>query len=357
MSNHELRLAECAVFCYWSGPMSNNSRGRPNSSSPHRVASALDLRRALDRSAAEPAPAGLASKHAGKLPPQAPPFLLGLPREGEVYEPKQQATRQLKALIEDNYYTAAFEHAITAVSAQKVPELDRIKTLDQFYFYVDALVTWIPEIRVWDWNGVDLHERTVYLRITQFYFYFNHPDLEALQSAIAPVKGARLSPISGWLRDFAVEWGAFLDTPESKKYLESFKYAPEYAWQDYEKPPGDYATFNEFFARTFKDIDVQRPVASAADDNVITFPAESTFVGQWAISTPVGEPLPAPPTVVVKHVEWRIEELLQDTQYGNAFQGGHLLPQFPEHLRLPPYARADIRQDPRGQVHPGPSLP
>jgi len=337
--------------------MSNNSRGRPNSSSPHRVASALDLRRALDRSAAEPAPAGLASKHAGKLPPQAPPFLLGLPREGEVYEPKQKATRQLKALIEDNYYTAAFEHAITAVSAQKVPELDRIKTLDQFYFYVDALVTWIPEIRVWDWNGVDLHERTVYLRITQFYFYFNHPDLEALQSAIAPVKGARLSPISGWLRDFAVEWGAFLDTPESKKYLESFKYAPEYAWQDYEKPPGDYATFNEFFARTFKDIDVQRPVASAADDNVITFPAESTFVGQWAISTPVGEPLPAPPTVVVKHVEWRIEELLQDTQYGNAFQGGHLLPQFPEHLRLPPYARADIRQDPRGQVHPGPSLP
>jgi phosphatidylserine decarboxylase len=304
--------------------MTTNSRGRSTATSPHGVASAVDLRRALDRAAAaaDAAPAGLASKHAGKLPPQAPPFLHGLPREGEVYEPKQKATRELKAIIGDNYYIAAFERAIAKVSAQKVPELDRIKTLDQFYFYVDALVTWIPEIRVWDWNGVDLHERTVYLRITQFYFYFNHPELEALQSPIAPVKGAKLSPISRWLRDFAVEWGAFLDTPESKKYLDSFKYAPEYAWQDYEKPPTDYATFNEFFARTFKDIDVQRPVAAAADDRVITFPAESTFVGQWAISTPVGEPMPAPPSIVVKHIEWSIDELLQDTQYGQAFQGG-----------------------------------
>jgi len=119
-----------------------------------------------------------------------------------------------------------------------------------------------------------------------------------------------------------VEWGAFLDTPASNQYLESFKYAPEYSWQDYEKPPEAYATFNEFFARTFKDIDAQRPVASAADDRVIVFPAESTFVGQWAVSTPVGEPLPAPPSIVVKHIEWRTEELLQDSEYASAFQGG-----------------------------------
>ena len=96
------------------------------------------------------------------------------------------------------------------MSAQKIPELDRIKTLSQFYYYVDALVTWIPEIRVWDWDGETLHERTVYLRITQFYYYFNDPQLEALHSPIAPLEGAELSPISRWLRDFAVEWGEFL---------------------------------------------------------------------------------------------------------------------------------------------------
>jgi len=215
----------------------------------------VDLFRALKRSdsAAEPQAADLASAGTTGLPPQAPPFLKDLPPEGVVYEPEQRITKDLKAIIEENYYGAFFGNAIEAVSAQKIPELDRIKTLDQFYFYVDALVTWIPETRVWDWDGEMLHERTVYLRITQFYYYFNHPQLEALQSPIAPVEGRKLSPISRWLRDFAVEWGAFLDTLESKKYLESFKYAPEYTWQDSEIPREGYATFNEFFARKFKN--------------------------------------------------------------------------------------------------------
>jgi len=288
-----------------------------------RVASAQDLHRVLERSqsAAEPARAPLRSeRHEG--PPQAPPFLKDIPPEGTVYEPKQPATRKLKALIDENYYEGAFERAIKTVSEQKIPELDAIKTLSQFYYYVDSLVTWIPEIRVWDWEGEQLHERTVYLRITQFYYYFNQRELEELQSPVAPKEGAKLSPISAWLRDFAVEWGSFLDTAESRKYLESFKYAPEYSWQDYEKEPQEYATFNEFFARKFKDIDVQRPVASASDDRVIVFPAESTFVGQWAVSTPVGKPLPARSSIVVKHIQWEIAELLQDSKHAEDFQGG-----------------------------------
>ncbi|MGK7927361.1 MAG: phosphatidylserine decarboxylase, partial [Spirulina sp.] len=288
------------------------------------VASSLDLLRALKRSSriVEPKTLGLASPEATSLPPQAPSFLGNLPPEGVVYEPQQPATKKLKQIIEENYYGTFFEEAIKTVSDQKIPELDRIKTLDQFYFYVDALVTWIPEIRVWDWDGETLHERTVYLRLSQFYYYFNQPQLEALQSPIAPLEGAILSPISLWLRDFAIEWGNFLDTPASREYLESFKYAPEYAWQDFEKPPEDYESFNAFFARTFKDINVQRPVAQPDNDRVIVFPAESTFVGQWAVSTPVGDPLPAPASIVVKHIEWTIDELLRDSQYGNDYQGG-----------------------------------
>lgn len=302
--------------------MSYRSRRRSAHFRPYRVASSQDLHRALKqgRVGGERPRADLES--ATPLPLQAPPFLEGLPRAGEVYNPQQPATKELKAIIEESYYTTFFENAIREVSEQHIPELDRIRTLDQFYFYVDALVTWIPEIRVWDWDGEILHERTVYLRITQFYYYFNQPQLEALQSPIKPVEGAHLSPISRWLRDFAVEWGAFLDTPDSTRYLASFQYAPEYAWQEYEKPPQDYGTFNEFFARTFKDIDVQRPVASAGDDRVIVFPAESTFVGQWTVSTPVGEPLPAPPSIVVKHLEWTIDELLADSEHAGAFAGG-----------------------------------
>jgi hypothetical protein len=69
----------------------------------------------------------------------------------------------------------------------------------------------------------------------------------------------------------------FFDTPASSEHLASFKDAPEYVWQDCEKPPEQYATFNEFFGRKFEEIDVQRPVAAADDDRVIVFPSESSW--------------------------------------------------------------------------------
>lgn len=286
-----------------------------------RVATSLDLHWALQFSVI-----GERNSRRGDspLPPQSPPFLKDLPGEGERYEPQREATQALKTIIEENYYTTNFEAAISTVQAQNIPELNQIKTLDQFYFYVDALVTWIPEIRVWQWQGDIFHERTVYLRITQFYYYFNQPELEALQSPIAPVnrEEEKLSPLSAWMREFAVEWGTFLDTEESKKYLSSFKWAPEFSWQDFEKAPEEYATFNEFFARKFDKIDEKRPVASPNDNSTIVFPAESTFVGQWAVSTPVGEPLPAGPSIVVKHIEWPIHELLAGSDYASSFQGG-----------------------------------
>lgn len=295
--------------------MSKQRRG-----SGSRLASAQESRRLMEQG--DPSPA-----------PQAPKFLGDLPGPGAVYAPEQAITKKLEKIIVDCAYGAAFQSAITTVSRQRVPELDRIHTLDQFYYYVDALVTWMPELRVWEWRGETYHERTDYLRITQFYYYFNQPELAALQSPIAPVAGEELTPISLWLREFAVEWGAFLDTPESAKYLLSYKFGPEYSYQDYDGGPGGigkYGTFNEWFSRKFKDIDEQRPVAQPDDDRVIVFPAESTFVGQWAISTPVPEtePLPAESSIVVKHVEWPIPELLKDSAHARDFEGGILVHSF-----------------------------
>jgi phosphatidylserine decarboxylase len=263
--------------------------------------------------------------------PRAPRFLADLPGPGEIYEPDQPITKQLKQIIDDHSYAASFQSAITTVSRQRVPELDRVTTLDQFYFFVDAMVAWVPELRVWEWQGDVYHERTDYLRITQFYYYFNQPELVALQSPIEPSGASELTPVSLWLRDFAVDWGAFLDTPESAARLESYEFGPEYSYQDYDGGDdgiGAYATFNEWFSRTFKDIDAQRPVAQPDDDRIVAFPAESTFVGQWAVTTPVGPPLPAESSIVVKHVEWPIPELLADSAYGRDFEGGILVHSF-----------------------------
>jgi phosphatidylserine decarboxylase len=105
--------------------------------------------------------------------PLAPDFLRGLPPVGADYQPREAITQKLKNLINDYEYTEEFEQAIHTVCQQGIPELDQIQTLDQFYFLVDAFSGWIPELRVWEWKENIYHERTDYLRITQFYYYFN----------------------------------------------------------------------------------------------------------------------------------------------------------------------------------------
>ena len=263
--------------------------------------------------------------------PQGPKFLKELPPDSAVYEPKQPITKKLKKLIDDYAYGGAFQSAIWTVRQQRIPELDRIHNLYQFYYYIDALVTWIPGLRVWEWQGDIYHERTDYLHLTQFYYYFNQPELVSLQSPIAPFTGEALTPLSLWLREFAVESGEFLDTPESANHLVTYKFGPEYTYQDYnggENGIENYKTFNEWFSRTFKDIDRQRPVAQPDDPRIIVFPAESTFVGQWTITTPAGEPMPAQSSIVVKHVEWPIPELLKGSEYAQDFEGGILVHSF-----------------------------
>jgi phosphatidylserine decarboxylase len=291
-------------------PVRATRRRRAAPVSAHRLASDQDLRHVLPQDT--------------RLK-----FLSSMPTAGTPYLPQQPATRQLKELIEEHRYQSAFTAAVERVSNEGVPELSRIKTLDQFYFYIDTIVTWTPEIRHWRIDGQTMHERTVYLRGVQFYYYFNQPELEALQTPISPTSGERLSRVSRWLREFAIDWGKFLDTPASAEHLSSFKFAPEFNWQDYEKAPEEYQTFNEFFARRFSNIDELRPVARKDDDRTIVFPAESTFVGQWTISTAVERgPMPELPSIVVKHIQWPIRELLADSAYADAFAGGLLCHSF-----------------------------
>jgi len=258
-----------------------------------------------------------------------PVFLSDMPGPTDTYEPQQPITQSLKQLIDNTEgYAEAFQTAISRVSSQRIPELKRIQTLFQYYYYIDSLVTWMPQLRIWTWEGDVYHERTDYLRITQFYYYFNQSELQALQSPVAPGEGENLTPISRWLREFAISWGAFLDTPESASRLESYKFGPEYSYQDYAGWP--YETFNKWFSRTFRDIAVQRPVAQPDDPRIIAYPAESTFVGHWAISTPIAEdqPMPAASSITVKHVEWPIPELLRDSDYAHDFEGGILAHSF-----------------------------
>jgi phosphatidylserine decarboxylase len=106
----------------------------------------------------------------------------------------------------------------------------------------------MPELQTWEWEGSIYHERTDYLRITQFYYYFKQPELAALQNPITPQSDPFPTPLSLWLREFAIEYGKLLDTPESAKYLQSYKFAPEYAHQDHDGGEGGIRHYNSFNA-------------------------------------------------------------------------------------------------------------
>jgi phosphatidylserine decarboxylase len=133
------------------------------------------------------------------------------------------------------------------------------------------------------------------------------------------------------MREFAVNYGRFLDTAESAQHLDGYRFGPEYAYRDYkggEDGISGYTNFNGWFSRTFKSIDRQRPVAEPDNPRVIAFPAESTFVGQWPICRIGENPAAAEATITVKHVAWPIGTLLKDSGFATAFEGGTMIQSF-----------------------------
>ena len=115
-----------------------------------------------------------------------------------------------------------------------------------------------------------------------FYFFLDQEPLKSLQSPSKPGRRAeKLTPLSGWIVEYADAWGSYLDTLESARDVESFRTNPQFNWDEYMPPPSGYKTFNQFFARHVKP--GTRPVAGIGDDAVLVAPADSRFVGWWQV--------------------------------------------------------------------------
>ncbi|KAL7933215.1 phosphatidylserine decarboxylase domain-containing protein [Trichoderma chlorosporum] len=116
--------------------------------------------------------------------------------------------------------------------------------------------------------------------------------------------------------------GRFLDTRESAGGIQSFYNNPLYnqekhLWQD--EPTGGWASFNQFFSRHWKDIDVARPLSEADKaDNVFVSGADSRFTGNWDVKGGY---------VTIKGFHWPISKLLQDDTFnGTSFMHAFLAP-------------------------------
>lgn len=202
-------------------------------------------------------------------------------------------------LIAKNGWQDKFQKALDACHALNTIEYENIKTLDDYYDWLDNSLKWVP---------VENPEGTaVYTAVTTFYFLLDQSPVKELQNPIKPstLPGnvePELSPLSSWMRRYVRRFGAWMDTPSSLTdvAVKSYYDSPRYKMADYEEPNGGWKTFNQFFARHVKP--GHRPIAAINDNHVITSPADSTNDGQWEVY--------ADSRVNIKGLWWSIEELL-----------------------------------------------
>ena len=179
----------------------------------------------------------------------------------------------------------------SVAAAVDTADLQGIDDVDQFVAYLDHLVTFVPT------------EREVVPECLKFYYIVNQAPEDALN------KDAQFN---AWMKDLVRAWGAFLDTPASVAGIDTFRQATSYNMDDYIEGPSGWQTFNQFFAREVKS--GRRPVAEPRNDRVVVSPADAVFMGQW--------PIDADSNITIKGVKWAIAELLDDSPYRDAFQGG-----------------------------------
>ena len=231
------------------------------------------------------------------------------------YEPKHDVIEELKTLIDDNNWNSQFDEALESANQLDELHLDRpIKTLEQYYSWLDRLVEWIPQIRSSDHPN---HVDDVYHKFCKFYWILDQHPVRELQGDIHS-KDREITPLSKWIVSFAKAWGLFLDTPESTKYIKTFEEDPDFHIDDYVVPESGWSSFNEFFARKVKP--GRRPIAEPENDNIVVSPTDCTPVVWHRINNDS--------KIIAKNLEWSIEQLLQDSPYKSDFKGGMFMHSF-----------------------------
>ncbi|KAI1442340.1 putative phosphatidylserine decarboxylase [Annulohypoxylon stygium] len=179
--------------------------------------------------------------------------------------------------------------------------LENINTLEDYFRFCNDFLRWVPK--------VDTASDAVLRKILVFYWIFNQPDVEIYQTQITPANaGTDPTWLSYWQVLYARQIGSFLDTKDSTSGIDSFYKNPIYnteadKWED--PPGGEWASFNQFFARHWKDIDEARPLnPDDTADNVVTSAADSRFGDTFPVENGIVE---------IKGFQWPIKKLLQES--------------------------------------------
>jgi phosphatidylserine decarboxylase len=210
---------------------------------------------------------------------------------------------------------------------------------DEYLNYVEQYLVLVPN-ETFDpeyptaWTSDDTvngYNQKVYDLLCQFYFLVDQ-ELPLTGGTMQDYKHGKFV-FADWLRDFAVDWGAFLDTKESLTLasLASFAADPMYNFHLYKDNAKKWKTFNEFFYREFNGANKKgqtplRPIAEPGNNNAIVSSADCTYQQAYPIDER-GQVLGLngkPTEVNLKHTHsvTTIEELLQDKELAKHFDGG-----------------------------------
>jgi phosphatidylserine decarboxylase len=176
------------------------------------------------------------------------------------------------------------------ISIQKAEDPE-VKTLDDYYVFLDDILTEIPQ------------QREMGPSSTKFHYLISQSPDDVLKTDPAFLE---------WLVLFSRSFGDFLDTTESAGSLDTFINDPSYHIDDYDRGPSGWLTFNQFFARHVKP--GKRPVADSCNPAIIVAPTDSIYLGAW--------PIDADSAITAKGVRYSIAQLLDDSPYGDMFRGG-----------------------------------
>ncbi|MEZ3117743.1 phosphatidylserine decarboxylase [Halobaculum sp. MBLA0147] len=197
-----------------------------------------------------------------------------------------EVTLELLGLLErDPRAKRALEQSIdAAASANSDPDTNPVRSLDDYYRFVDRTVDLVPRDVLE--NPENLLRDEIQQTICYFYFLVGQ-EVDALRG----LEGYDLyrpapmyyPPFSNWLRTYADAWGQFLDTEASwnRRIYREFYADERFGLQeDWYETPAAWDSFNDFFARHLRTPDV-RPIASG--DDVVSAPADSVPQGVWRI--------------------------------------------------------------------------
>lgn len=202
------------------------------------------------------------------------------------------------------------------------PQTNPAQTLEQYYDFVSFAERATPANLI-----KSAPDATLFQRIDQslgYLYFISDIPLDDLKGRGYFNNSLQyLDAYNTWLKGFVHNWGRFLDKPESWD-AETLRLAQadkvfglQQGWYE---SPGNWKTFNQFFARQLASPD-KRPIAAPGDDSVFVSPVDAVPMGTWSVGRDLK--LVAAEGVAVKTATVEsVEALLDGSPYARSFAGG-----------------------------------